>query len=375
MIARVARDTFSFVNDHVTSEHIVHASTVADSAALHPYDSSIGSAAVAQYSVGKPKAKLASATDHAIRSSRHGSIPEAEFSCRFKSGGRGGLRVNIDKHNHRELSFDDGHGGLEGTIVCQGNAPKRLGRSSKSPTEKENDCEDPAIRRAFKCQNPDWMSGDWPHEDSATFLSPLTAKCRHQPMKVLFLGLGPGSMHTHLAGRCPGSEMLSLEKNATVVDAAKAFFGFRGEVVQEGAASGMHRLRDTGRHFDAIVSDMGHHRMTKEDVSRASQLLESDGVLLDKWCFAGRQRHMRVLRRFFPDVVEEEKNGCAYYTARKTARAVETEHAAVIPEETERQPAMSESVQNDISEDTQQVVQEVEDGDRLAATAPSVSVA
>lgn len=47
---------------------------------------------------------------------------------------------------------------------------------------------------------------------------------------LLSLAFSPGGYYqSYLASQCPGSEALTVEKNPTIVEAARDYFGFEGQ--------------------------------------------------------------------------------------------------------------------------------------------------
>eukprot|EP00928_Gymnodinium_smaydae_P048084 TRINITY_DN32122_c0_g1_i2.p1 TRINITY_DN32122_c0_g1~~TRINITY_DN32122_c0_g1_i2.p1 ORF type:complete len:301 (+),score=43.70 TRINITY_DN32122_c0_g1_i2:42-905(+) len=232
---------------------------------------------------------------------------EVVASCHYNSKRHGAIRVGIDGHNRRYLTFDNDPGWTEAVVPCSGPAPKRV---------QSNDCEDDEVRSKYGCSAASIDPGHVPAP-----LQRLAASCREKPQNVLFLGLGGGFYQTYLESRCPGSKIVTLEENANVINAAKDFFGFKGEVVGEGASTGLPRLVKEGRHFDAVVSDMGQHRMSKQDASDVAHLLGKQGTLHVEWCYDGRQQHLKDLQSFFGDVTEENDHECVWYAAQRAADA------------------------------------------------------
>ncbi|CAJ1378874.1 unnamed protein product [Effrenium voratum] len=257
-----------------------------------------------------------------------GQAVSSNDSCHYHSGGHGAIRVVIGSDNVRSLVFDDDPGFREATIACKGRKPHLL-RWPLSKAPATLSCEDPAVKTRFRCEAPDIDKTDWPGQWVAWLET-----CRMRPQKVLFLGLGGGYYQSYLAAQCPGSQVLTLENNATVLAAARDYFGFQGDVMLADATDGMKYLQSKGVKFDAVISDMGQRPIEDDDLLLAQKLLRPGGTFLFQWCYGGLRKHEMKLDKmmdFFVDVsaVADKDGRCTFYAAEKAAS---DEHAASLPE-------------------------------------------
>lgn len=252
-----------------------------------------------------------------------GSLQQAltvDNSCQFQGGGHHGIRVSVDKNNARKLTFGDDPGYVEAMVACQGPAPVRL-RWPWSQTSTQMRCEDDSVREMLACKAADVSDGEWPQAWQR-----LLEGCKAGPQKILFLGLGGGYYQSYLAAHCPSSEQLTLESNETVIRAARDYFGFTGNVALQDASSGMKLLSGQGQQFDAIVSDMGQHPMSEDDLARASTLLKPGGSLMMQWCYGSVRKHelnMDKMMDFFVDAsgqASKDEPGCVFYEAQTALR-------------------------------------------------------
>ncbi|CAK9060641.1 Pentatricopeptide repeat-containing protein At2g31400 [Durusdinium trenchii] len=240
-------------------------------------------------------------------------------TCQYHSGGHGGtggVRVIIGSDNVRSLVFDDDPGYVEASVACTGEKPHLL-RWPLSRAPATLSCEDPTVREKFQCQAPNIDKTDWPVQ-----WLPWLETCRQRPQKVLFLGLGGGYYQSYLASQCPGSEALTVEKNPTIVEAARDYFGFEGDVMLADATTGMKSLLKQDAKFDAVISDMGQRPMESSDLRLAQKLLRPGGTFLFQWCYGGLRKHEMKLDKmmdYFIDVsAAADKDGrCTFYAAEK----------------------------------------------------------
>lgn len=248
-----------------------------------------------------------------------------DTSCKFQSGGHGGIDVSVGKDNIRTLRFGDDPGYVEAEVACKGPAPVRL-RLPWLESPQQMSCEDDSVRETLGCKAADVSDGEWPQAWQR-----LLESCKAGPQKILFLGLGGGYYQSYLAAHCPSSEQFTLEPNETVIRAARDYFGFTGNVVPRDATSGMKLLLGQGQQFDAIVSDMGQHPMSEEDLAQASTLLKPGGSLMMQWCYGSVRKHelnMDKMMDFFVDVsgqAGKDGPGCVFYGAQTAL------HQPVIP--------------------------------------------
>ncbi|CAK9041170.1 unnamed protein product [Durusdinium trenchii] len=240
-------------------------------------------------------------------------------TCQYHSGGHGGtggVRVIIGSDNVRSLVFDDDPGYVEASVACTGEKPHLL-RWPLSRAPATLSCEDPTVWEKFQCQAPNIDKTDWPVQ-----WLPWLETCRQRPQKVLFLGLGGGYYQSYLASQCPGSEALTVEKNPTIVEAARDYFGFEGDVMLADATTGMKSLLKQDAKFDAVISDMGQRPMESSDLRLAQKLLRPGGTFLFQWCYGGLRKHEMKLDKmmdYFIDVsAAADKDGrCTFYAAEK----------------------------------------------------------
>jgi len=244
-------------------------------------------------------------------------------SCQFHSGGHGTVRVSIASDNVRSLIFDDDPGYVEASVACTGSKPHLL-RWPWSKAPEHLSCEDPAVRDKYRCEAPNIDKTDWPLQ-----WVPWLEQCRIRPQKILFLGLGGGYYQSYLASQCPASRTLTLENNATIVEAARDFFGFQGDVMLADATSGMKHLLKHGEKFDAVISDLGQRQMESRDLKLAQKLLRPGGTFLFQWCYGGLRKHEMKLDKmmdYFVDVsAAADRDGhCTYYAAQKAESEPDT---------------------------------------------------
>ncbi|CAE7572119.1 pkd2 [Symbiodinium sp. CCMP2592] len=176
-------------------------------------------------------------------------------------------------------------GYVEASVACTGSKPHLL-RWPWSKAPEHLSCEDPAVRDKYRCEAPNIDKTDWPVQ-----WVPWLEQCRIRPQKILFLGLGGGYYQSYLASQCPASRTLTLENNATIVEAARDFFGFQGDVMLADATSGMKHLLKHGEKFDAVISDLGQRQMESRDLKLAQKLLRPGGTFLFQWCYGGLRKH------------------------------------------------------------------------------------
>ena len=100
-----------------------------------------------------------------------------------------------------------------------------------------------------------------------------------------------GYYQSYVARQCPGSRVLTVESNPTVVAAARDYFGFQGDVMLADARDGMKELLKEDEQFDAVVSDMGPRPLEATDLHLAQKLLRPGGTFLFQWCYGGLRKH------------------------------------------------------------------------------------
>ncbi|CAJ1396825.1 unnamed protein product [Effrenium voratum] len=184
------------------------------------------------------------------------------------------VHVTVSADNKRSLILDgkDTDGFVQSEVRCKGQAPELLvGR-----------CDDPKIRKAWKCHglDPDFAKEAFPYV--AKVLEKIRARCKLPSAKpeVLMLGLGGGTMQSFLSAQCPGSHVTTVEASSAVVEAARRFFGFDGQVKVEEARQAIKALAAQKRRFDVIVIDITDTVLRGEDVKNLRALLKSGGEVL-----------------------------------------------------------------------------------------------
>ncbi len=125
---------------------------------------------------------------------------------------------------------------------------------------------------------------------------------------VLVVGLGSGSLSRELA-KVPGYRVQTVELDGRVIEAARKFFAFRGDVIQ---ADGRQFIRDSDRTFDAVILDVSKgdafpgHLFTSESFTEIKNVLGEEGILMVH--FSGTLQSLavksvfRTLREVFPEV-------------------------------------------------------------------------
>jgi SAM-dependent methyltransferase len=248
-------------------------------------------------------------------------------TCVFHTGYHDGVSVEIYDSNERQLKFSDDAGWIESIVPCKGPLPsfeKREAFIHDSKHGSELDCEDKTVREILGCREPQSLQNGL-HTDRV-MLSALQ-DCAAKPPKVLLLGLGGGYYHTAISQTCPQADVLSLEPSKTIVKAARDFFGFIGKVDIVGADMGIRRLINDKQKFDVVVSDMGQHGFSLQEMSAASKVLKPGGIVIYHECYTRREDIISSLTRFFTDVKDEadpKLNHCKYYTA-KNAMGISSE--------------------------------------------------
>ena len=132
------------------------------------------------------------------------------------------IHVTLSTGNWRSLILDGPRtqGFLQSTLRCKGPVVPLQGR-----------CDDARLRRAWRCE-PDLSGESFPYVTEV--LRRLKGRCAQQP-QVLLLGLGGGTMQSHLQQECPEAQVLTVEANQSVLHVARDFFGFTGAVRLETA--------------------------------------------------------------------------------------------------------------------------------------------
>lgn len=241
-------------------------------------------------------------------------------SCSFHTGYHDGVRVEVYNDNQRVLKFADDAGWTESLVQCKGPPPlfEKLAEFGKdSNPSKRYDCADKGVREVLRCREPRSLQSGI---SSDAALSTLLKDCEINPPKVLILGLGGGYYHTAISQTCPKASILSLEPSKTVVKAARDFFGFAGKVLTLDADMGLRRLAKHKQQIDVLVSDMGQHAFSPQEMEAAIKVLKPGGTVIDHECYIQEKEQLSLLRHIFVDVKAEADprlNHCTYYTAKK----------------------------------------------------------
>lgn len=236
--------------------------------------------------------------DHCITSfATVNSIDDPTRHCESIHNGHG-LRLDISSDNIRSLAFPERPGLFQSRMRCTGEPP--------TPVQ-HGQCDDQDIRAKWKCRKPDFSTIDWIPEYVRIMLGQLVSKCQTKPLKVLFLGLGGGTMPTYLETVCPeGVDVSVIEHSNSVVAAARDFFGFRGDVIIEDAHVGLQNLLNKkSNQFDAIVVDICDSPMAAKDVNAIFQLLKPGAVVLQNWGPKATKAHQKeeaLFDKLFVDV-------------------------------------------------------------------------
>ncbi|CAK8986331.1 Polyamine aminopropyltransferase (Putrescine aminopropyltransferase) (PAPT) (Spermidine synthase) (SPDS) (SPDSY), partial [Durusdinium trenchii] len=211
------------------------------------------------------------------------------------------IHVTVTPDNTRALILDGAstNGFVQSKVRCQGKSPELFSGS----------CDDPRIRKAWRCQEVDLTSDfAFPYVDYVMQRLKRIHCSKH--MQVLMLGLGGSTMQSSLRKACPAAELLTVEASPGVVAAARRFFGFRGDVLVEDAREALKELARSGRRFDAIVVDIADTVLEKEDVDHLHSLLKDSGEVLQNHTNQSKMmEQLEHFRKAFPHVDQESFQG------------------------------------------------------------------
>lgn len=207
------------------------------------------------------------------------------------------VRIEVRSDNSRTLTDTTRPGFVQSMVRCVGKAPKPMHGS----------CDDEEVRAAWKCANADFSISTTPYFKA--MVDPIVAQCHHEQsttLSVLMLGLGGGIKPSYLKAKCKGINVTSVEKNPNVVTAARNFFAFTGDVVVNDMHVALKDLAREGRHFDAVVSDVGYRVVLGEEGMRnAFALLNPNGLVLEKLSESDLgPEQLKVFKSFLGDVAE-----------------------------------------------------------------------
>lgn len=109
------------------------------------------------------------------------------------------------------------------------------------------------------------------------------------PKRVLIVGLGGGTLPTHLSAMAPDADIEVVELDPAVVKVAKQFFNFKTgpklTVQTEDGRVFIKKALKNGAHYDLIMLDafeddyIPEHLLTKEFLTEVKGILTPDGVL------------------------------------------------------------------------------------------------
>eukprot|EP00746_Dinoflagellata_sp_MGD_P011809 gnl/MRDRNA2_/MRDRNA2_124913_c0_seq1.p1 gnl/MRDRNA2_/MRDRNA2_124913_c0~~gnl/MRDRNA2_/MRDRNA2_124913_c0_seq1.p1 ORF type:complete len:306 (+),score=70.05 gnl/MRDRNA2_/MRDRNA2_124913_c0_seq1:118-1035(+) len=204
------------------------------------------------------------------------------------------VRITVSSNNSRTLIDTTRLTWVQSQVQCTGKAPKPMhGR-----------CDDEAIRAAWKCESIDFSKVNTPN--FRAMVDPILKRCEAKPSappSVLWLGLGGGTQPSYLKSKCPGIDVITVEKNQNVVTVAKNFFAFSGKVMVQDMHAALKDLARKGQRFDAVVSDVGHGVVLgKEGMKSASALLNPNGMVLEKTGASDLEQEQRMFNDFLGHV-------------------------------------------------------------------------
>lgn len=214
-------------------------------------------------------------------------------------GGDDSVSVTVGPGNVRSLYLRQFPQFVQSYIRCKGDPPEQLIQGR---------CDDPAVIAALRCKKaipePDLLRSAWIYDK---LLAKLDHTCRGKPSKILMLGLGGGTLQTHLEDMCPESEVITVENNPSVVAAARDFFGFTGHVIVDDAQHALSDLAKHGKQYDAVVVDITDARLSRTDTKHLAQVVKPGGQVLENWtareeAIPRLHDHQKDLRDFFGDV-------------------------------------------------------------------------
>jgi len=137
------------------------------------------------------------------------------------------------------------------------------------------------------------------------------------PKRILFLGLGGGTLPMAMRYYFPGARIDSIELDPDVVEVARKYFGFQEDegnkvYVRDGRVQVRRLLRDKAK-YDIILADafrggyIPYHLTTKEFMESLKDLLTPDGIVVSNLQpgFESYHYHRRTFNAVF-------RNQCSY---------------------------------------------------------------
>jgi len=208
------------------------------------------------------------------------------------------VRITVSADNSRTLVDTTRLSWVQSRVQCTGKAPKPL----------RGKCDDEMIRAAWKCENIEFPKENAFPPNFKAMVDPILSRCKGDSSaspSVLMLGLGGGILPSYLQMKCPGINVVTVEKNANVVTVAKDFFAFTGKVIVQDMHTALKDLARKGRRFDAVVSDVGHGVVLgKEGMHSTYALLNPDGIVLEKMSQPDLERESKVFHDFLGHVAQ-----------------------------------------------------------------------
>lgn len=210
------------------------------------------------------------------------------------------IHVTVDAENKRSLLLDgpSTSGFVQSQLRCKGSPELFMGS-----------CDDPLIRKAWRCELPEPLELSEAFPYVAAILRRMEG-CRKHPMKVLLLCLGGGTMQSYLDATCPASQLLTVEASPGVLEAARRFFGFTGPVHLSDARLALSQLVSEQRRFDAIVVDIADTVLDRSDVEHLNTLLKDGGLVLHNHTNQHKMmEQLDTFRSIFPDAQQQSFEG------------------------------------------------------------------
>lgn len=144
--------------------------------------------------------------------------------------------------------------------------------------------ESPGRQTCYDLGNPDKMVFAYTRMmTSALFVKP-------DPQRILFIGLGGGTLPRAFAAIAPGATIDTVEIDPAVVRVAEQYFGYtrgpRQRVFIEDGRAYVERAHRDGVQYDMVMLDafdvdyIPAHLMTREFLAHVRAILKSDGVLV-----------------------------------------------------------------------------------------------
>lgn len=222
------------------------------------------------------------------------------------------VRIEVSPDNTRTLIDSARPQFVQSVIKCVGNAPELL----------HGKCDDDTIRAAWKCNQADFSKDQEFSPYFKAVVNPILDRCHADPSappSVLMLGLGGGSKPSYLKAKCPGINVTSVELNPNVVTVAEDFFAFTGDVIVEDMHAALKELANEGRHFDAVINEVGHRVVLGEEgMNNTASLLNPNGIVLEKLSESDLgPEQLKVFKAYLGDVSEIKLGGSIILSGHK----------------------------------------------------------